>query len=239
MNSRNKTILMIVIVLIVLCCVCSLVTAGAAGIFYSMHQQAAGTTDTSIPPYFEPLSLQPTDAATEPPSVEDTEVPEVTPESTQAPKAGGEHPAMGVSRDEMIQFLNVGDAFNFKDPVDSSGYEVVQGFHKTLCLKGDCAAVTLLGPSENLLAVSAAVPTDPNNKAQTLSTVTLLMTVAAHFAGSDSVLPAQILKDVLDAQAQQSTLNKSTDANGYTFTESYNTQSHVAGLAIAKAAKQP
>ena len=51
MNSRNKTILMIVIVLIVLCCVCSLVTAGAAGIFYSMHQQAAGTTDTSIPPY--------------------------------------------------------------------------------------------------------------------------------------------------------------------------------------------
>ena len=233
MNSTNKTILIIVIVLIILCCLCSAVTTGGAAIFFALHKDATSSINTISPSPEIEVSPVPADEMTATPAEQPTEVPALAPEATHVPE--GITPAgLNVSRADMIQFLNSGDAFNFKDPITTAGFEAVMGYHKTLCLKGDCAAVTLLGPADNLVAVSAAVPTDPNNQAQTLTSVSLLMTLASHFTNGDVNYPTQMFQDIMDAQTNQKALNKKATVNGYKFSESYDPKTHIAAVGISK-----
>jgi hypothetical protein len=235
MNSTQKTILIVVIILIAFCCLCSLATAGGAAIYFAWPKGPNNAVNTVSPPTdFEQSPLPTDEIATPFPEEDSTETPDAALEPTQESQPDSTQSGMDTSREEMVQFLNVGDAFRFEKPVDMAGFETVMGYHKTLCLKGDCAAVTLLGPAENLVAVSAAVPTDPTSKAQTLTSITLLMTLASHFTGGDANFPTQILNDVLDAQAKQKTMNKKTTVNDFTFTESYDSKTHIAGLVIAK-----
>jgi hypothetical protein len=232
---NRKTIIIIIIILVVCCCLFSLVAGGLAGFLAFTNQKAVATLEVFTPtPVASETPLSPTWTATlpptKPPDATATPLSEPTSSPQPAPGQGG----MGITRQEIIQFFNSGNAFVFEAPFDSAGYETVLGNHKTLCLKGDCAAVSLLGPANNLLAISVAVPTDPKDKNQTVTALTLLMTTAVHFTGQGSPYPNQLLNDILKAQAAQKDLDQKTTINGYIMIESYNSKTHIASLAIAK-----
>ena len=242
MKSNNRTLLIVVIVLVVFCCLCSLAAAGGAGIYYYAASQAGKTMDNAIPPIMDGASPIPTEDVSVPTSESstlspaeptETEVP-IAPDATGVPQSGNTKTGLGVSRQQMVAFLNSGDAFTFDKPVTTSGFESVTGYHKTLCLKGDCAAVTLLGPADNLLAVSVAVPTDPTDSAQTLTCMALLMDMTSHFSGGDDSFSTRMLQDVLNAQKNQSALKKSATVNGFKYTETYAPKSHIAAVAVSK-----
>jgi hypothetical protein len=185
-----------------------------------------------------PATPLPEDTATPEDTVapEDTATPEAIEVPTDTPQVeNATNPlSLGVSRDEMIQFFSAGEAFIFGKPFTVQGFEAVMGTHTWVCIQANCASVTLLGPADDLLAVSVVVPTDPKDTAQTATAVALLMTAALHFIDTSSDLPFQILSEVTAAQASQTDVNKTVTNNGYEFTIIYNAQTQNAGLAIAR-----
>jgi len=134
----------------------------------------------------------------------------------------------------MIRFFGGDKAFIFGKPFIVQGFEAVMGAHTWVCIQTNCASVTLLGPADDLLAVSVVVPTDPKDTSQTATAVALLMNAASHFVDTSSDLPYQILSEVTAAQASQTSVNKTVTDNGYEFTIVYNAQTHNAGLAIGR-----
>jgi hypothetical protein len=170
------------------------------------------------------------------PEPENTSEPESLPTSTPRASKPGSANGLGVTRAEMIEFYSSGGAFTFDDPTTIQGLEIVQGTHTWLCVDSNCAAVTLGGPEDDLLVLSVVVPTQPDDGTQTTLGILLLMTTAARFtdAQADEVVPAQIMEDITNAQKASQNLEKAIESSGYVFTETYDAQTHNAGLAISR-----
>jgi len=247
-SRSNKGTIIAVIAIVVICCLCAGVVGG--GIYgYNMLQNnpelkgsfddvinAFGTTPTE-PRVYGSDNESPTEAPApeEPGTIEaPTQAEPGAPTEAPAPNQPGSVRGLGLSRAEMIQYLNQGGAFTFGEPYDLSGDQAVDGTHKTICLSSDCATVTLLGPADNLSVVSVAVPTDPKDIKQTTVAITLVMDVALKFTGDPNKTPTQIMSDLMAAQAGKNKLDKSFDDNGFTFTETYEPDSGIATLAIAR-----
>jgi len=98
---------------------------------------------------------------------------------------------------------------------------------------GGCLSV-MLGPADNLAAVSAAEPIYADDKAQTTATVTLLMKLAAHFIGADAPFLTGMQDDISTAQANQQALNKRANGKGYLCRETYDPQSKIVVVTISK-----
>lgn len=214
-QKSNKMLLLAGAAVILLCCLCLALVGG----------------------YFAVSNFFESKTTLEPTEIIDMPQPEPKPlvtslPATPKPPAAGD--GLGVSRAEMMDFFGSGEAFNFDTPTIMQGMEVVMGTHTRLCLKGDCAAVTLLGPEESLSAVSAAVPTDPNDSSQTMTSAALLMTLASRFVGSSSTVPTDILNALLDAQSSGQSSYLTFKDNGYTFDFSYDAGSGVAALAVTQ-----
>ena len=138
-----------------------------------------------------------------------------------------------------MDFYSSGGAFEFDDPTEIQGLEIVMGTHTWLCVETNCAAVTLGGPEDDLLVIAVVVPTKPGDGAQTTMSLLLLMTTAARFTDAQAVevVPGQILNDLLKAQGAAGNFEKTIESSGYTFTESYDATTHNAGLAISRPKK--
>jgi hypothetical protein len=238
-GSGNRTTIIIIIVLVVLCCLCVAV-AGVGGAGYFFLQKASTSTEPitaeTVAPFEMTVTPEEQTATTAP---EDTATPAemATPADVNVPTTTGPVPSakgMGVSRDQMIQYFNSGDAFDFGSVKQLSGLDAVTGIHKTLCVKGDCAAVTLLGPADDLLAVSAAVPTDPKDNVQTLTAITLLMNAAQYFSGDSGDVPTKIMVSISAAQVTGKDFDDTTTSNGYSFNYNFNSKNGVASIAISK-----
>ncbi len=247
-KSNTSTILIVVVAVVALCCLCTAVAgAGGAALFLYNTSSTSGmrTTLEAIPQVVteEVFPAEPTwteEVATpevETPEPTETAEPTETPEPTEtaaAPQTSG--PGMGVSRDEMMKFFNAGNAFTWADPIMVSGVEMVQGTHSSLCVKSDCASVTLAGPADDLLAVSVAVPLSPTDNSERLTAITLLMTAVGRFNDQKGLntLPKQILNDMGSASKAGTSLDKSFENNGYKFTESYNPKTQVGAIGITR-----
>ena len=225
MNSSKKIILIVLIILIIVCCLCAITAAIGGGIYQFWGKSTAvSTQEEIIPTELEETSISPEMTLEAPINIE---------EPTTAPKSTNSK-GLGVSRAEMLQSLNSGNAFNVGKPFKLQDLEAVMGEHVSLCIQSNCAAFTLLGPAKDLMAVSMVVPTDPNDQTQTLTAITLLMDVASSFAGNNSDIPMQVMNDILKAQSNQKNLDKKFNINGYSFNESYDAKTHNAGLAISR-----
>jgi hypothetical protein len=246
--SRN-TIIIIVIVLIVLCC-CCVALVGAAGIgFSTFRSQVPNGIKEILPeniiPTEEPFLTTSTPENPEPPQevVPAENTPEgptdQTLEPTEVPtnsdsSSGDSSSGLGVTRQEMIDYFNVGSAFKFGEPFTAQGMEAVMGQHATLCIKTNCASVTLLGPADNITVVSVAVPTDPKDITQTATAITLLMNAVVRFSPNDSALFTQMMTDITSAQAAGTNLAKNAESGGFKIFYNYVAQTHNAGVAITK-----
>ncbi|MCC6147795.1 MAG: hypothetical protein IT308_09530 [Anaerolineaceae bacterium] len=220
---NNKKIILIVLGVVLLCCVCLAAAAALFGFSSLFSSSSIEAPFSSIIGEATPagMTVRPT---TTPPAA----VPTAT--AVQPTSAGK---GLGVSRAEMMDFFGSGGAFEFEEPFTSNGMELMMGYHTWLCLEGDCAAVTLLGPEKELLAVSAAVPTDPNDQGQTMTATALLMTLAQRFSSAASSVSTDILDYVLTAQVKPQEASKVFKDNGYVFTVAYDASTHIASLAIA------
>ena len=114
------------------------------------------------------------------------------------------------------------------------GQEVVTLTHKTLCVQTNCAAVSLAGPEDNLLAISVFVPTDPKDTLQTTTALTLLMDAVGEFSGDSKQFPMKVMSDLFQAQQSGTDYQYSMLNNGYSFTEQYISQSQEAGVTITR-----
>jgi hypothetical protein len=237
-NTKRNTIIIVVVAVIIICCLCAGLAGaggGAALILPAWSRVISRSVQVTIVPVIPSIST-----VTAAPV--DTAIPEetVTPENlllpTETPQAQipADQAGLGASRDEMEQFLGAGGSITFADPTTIQGFEAVMGTSSWICIQTNCAAVTLLGPADNLLAVSVVVPTDPNDPGQTGIACALLMTVASRFSQSGSGLALQILTDITQAQASTTALNKTVNDNGYEFTIMYDPQTHNAGLAVSR-----
>ncbi|NPV75392.1 MAG: hypothetical protein HPY59_03355 [Anaerolineae bacterium] len=219
-QKSRKKYLLAALAAVLLCCLClALITAGFAA--YRAFGSDLFGKDT------QPKIVEVTVAVTP----QETPALQSTPPAPQPAAAGS---GLGVSRAEMIDFFGSGGAFEFDAPFTAQGKEVVMGSHTWLCLEGDCAAVTLLGPEENLEAVSVAVPTDPNDDTQSATAMTLLMTLASRFSSSSSTTPFDVLDAVTKAQASRQNKEATFKNNGYTFNVSYDAASGIAALAVSR-----
>jgi hypothetical protein len=238
-GSKNKTVIFVVAAIVVICCLCvGVIGLGFGGYYFFQNNsdiqssiEEIGNALAETPSEVE--VTQPTEEMPmqeEIPTEEEIESPTEAPVPSEPTSTQG----LGISRDEMMQFVNQGGAFTFSEPIDLQGEEAVTGTHSSLCVASDCAAVTLLGPADNLLAVSVAVPMDPNDLMQATTAITLVMDVALKFTSDQTTVPQQIMTDLLGAHTTQKAFDNTFDDNGYTFTENYNPQTHIASLAIAK-----
>lgn len=247
-SSGGKIALIIIIVLLVLCCCCACLTIAGAAAYLSFVTPTHSTTNP-MPEFLEPTFVMPTIIFETPalpfpfqrtPTVEETP----TPEETATPKAGvtqTETPtagktSLGVSRQEMIDFFNSGDAFTFEKPITVQGVEMVQGTHSSLCVNSDCAAVTLGGPEDDLQVVSVVAPTGTEH-GQAVPAFALLMNTAVRFIdpNKDGDIPLVIMQDLLSAIDDGKQLEKTFESHGYQLVETYDPKLHQAGLAITRA----
>lgn len=238
-NKKRNIIIIVIVVAVLICClVVAVVVVAGGGAAYFLASSSKVVTESAVQTIAPPATQLPEDTVTPEDTVapEDTATPETIEAPTDTPQVGNTtNPlSLGVSRDEMEQFLGADGAFKFGKPFTIQGLEAVLGTHSWLCIQTNCATVTLLGPADDLLAVSVAVPTDPKDTSQTATAVALLMTAASHFIDTSSDLPFQILSEVTAAQASQTEVNKTVTNNGYEFTIIYNAQTHNAGLAIGR-----
>ena len=234
-NSKRNTIIIAAFAIIIICCLCTGLAAAGGGSAYLLSARTKVIT-RSVKEAMTPAIPSIPEATFAP---EDTTAPKetATPETNVLPsETPQEHIpfyilGLGVSRDEMEQFLGAGGAFRFGKPTSIQGIEAVMGTSSSQCIQTNCAAVTLSGPADDLLAVSVVAPTDPR---QTAMACALLMTVSARFAQDSGGIGTQILTDITQAQIAQTNLNKTMIDNGYEFTIIYNPQTHNAGLDIAR-----
>jgi hypothetical protein len=238
-GSSKKIIIGAVIAALVLCCVCGS-TAGLGTAAYFLFQKSSEiqTNNESAPELIEPTLAE--EILSTPEIVYSTEEARPTPDiitsqtDTAVPETQPNDQGLGVSRDDMIQFFNSGDAFNFGKPTKMQGIEIVLGEHKSLCIQKNCAAVTLAGPADDLIAVSVVAPTDPGSMSQTATSIALLMDAVAQFAGDNSELAVQMMGDLTQAQAVGNSFEKTIQENGYSFTENYDAKTHNLGIAITR-----
>lgn len=223
-SRSNKKIILIVLGVIVLCCLCLIAVAGLFGLSSLFVANPFAKDPTSTPRAAITVEVRPVETAVRP----------ATPLAPAATKATTTGDGLGVSRAEMMDFFGSDGAMEFEDPFFFGETELMMGYHTWICLEGDCAAVTLLGPEDDLQAVSAAVPTDPDDQTQTMTAVSLLMTLAGHFSGSASDIPYQILEAVQNAQANNRSDEQIFEDNGYVFTISYDADSRIAGLTVSR-----
>lgn len=224
-QKGNKKYLLAALAAVLLCCLClALVVAGFAA--YRAFGSDLFGKDVQPKPVEVTVAVIPQET----PALKSTPV-APQPAAPQPPAAGG---GLGVSRAEMVDFFGSGGAFEFEAPFTAQGKEVVMGSHTWLCLEGDCAAITLLGAEDDLEAVSIAVPTDPNDDTQSMTAITLLMTLASHFSSSSSTVPFDVLDAVTSAQASRQNKEVTFKDNGYTFNVSYDAASRVAALAVSR-----
>ena len=221
-NSNQKIIIGVVIAALVLCCVCVTIAGLGAAAFFYIHK-AANIEPT--PEIIEPTQSQEISATPDINSPTETAVPE-TPTSGQG---------LGITRDAMLQFFTKDDTFQFGQPTQVQGQEVVQGENKSLCIDTNCAAVTMVGPADDLLDVSEYVPTDPADSTQTTIALTALIDAASQFTGSKSATPLIIMGELIQAQSEGKDFQKTIQENGYSFLEDYNAQTHNAGITITRA----
>ena len=221
--DTKKIILIVVIVLVVLCC-CTCVGLSVAGFaaFQFMPQETRSfigqEESTLIPEDILPFEEE---TFTAPEDVQESEQPEMS--------------GLGVSRDEMIDFFNSGDAFVFEDPIDFDGFETVTGTHTWLCVEDNCAAVTLGGSSaEDLSVVSVVAPTDRGDDTQTTTAITLLMNAANHFCKQNSSIPMQMMSDLFKAQSANTSFENKLEENGVIYNESYDPDSGMIFLTITR-----
>jgi len=226
-NSKRNIIIIVIAAAILICClVVAIAVVGGGGVAYYLTTSSKAAT--------VPAAEVIVPSATSLP--EDTATPETFAVPTDTPPVGNTaNPlGLGVSRDEMEQLLGAGGAFTFNKPTMIQGLEAVMGTSSTQCIQTNCAAVTLLGPADDLLAVSVVAPTDPNDPTQTAMACALLMTVSARFTQDSGGIATQIFSEITQAQASQTDLNNTVIDNGYEFTIMYNPQTHNAGLAVAR-----
>ncbi len=237
-NSTRNIVIIVVAVIVVLCCLCALV-GGAGAALFNIRSRSNG------PAPFEngqPIPIQPT--LDEPPVP--TEEPSATPETIQIPappdpseimtQVAGPAPSatgLGFSQAELMQFFQDSGGFTFGEPFTVQGQNAVMGKHPTICVQSDCAAVTLLGPEEDIQAVSVVVPIDPKDQLGSLTAITVLMNSVVKFA-TDGSIPAQMMSDLVQAQTAGSSFEKSVTDHGYTLTYNYDPKAHQAGLAVSR-----
>jgi hypothetical protein len=223
--GRN-TVLIVIIALVVLCCLCTLVASAGAAAYFILRPASVeqvpdflpGLEETpfDIPEFEEPFPFESTPLEDvfpfeETPGVEPFLL-EETPDSSNPNSLAG----LGVSREEMLEYYSAGGAFEFGEPQAVEGLDMVMGVHTSMCLDGNCAAVTLAGPAEDLLVISIVVPTRPGDSGQSLLALTLLMDTIARYAddATGANLPAEIMTDVLAAQSAGETIEKTYENNG-------------------------
>lgn len=262
-NRTTLTILLIVLgAALVLCLACILLTSGAAGLaaFLITRSERSPSLSTLPPvatveapaPKFTrtPTSTRTaTPTITEPPfvpSISPTPSASASPTSTMTPTStltptppGGastNRQGLGHSRAELMQFYNRDDAFTFGEPIQAQGFEAVIGTHKTLCIDSNCAAVTLLGPAENVLSVAVSAPTGARSPVQSATSMALLATTAGYFSdtGEAATIVTAMTGDLLQAQRQNKTFEKALDQGEKTFLWRYDASSGVATLAVAR-----
>ena len=251
MNPHKRNILIIVIGLVVLCCLFTLVAAGGAGI-YTYFKGSATSDSASLarvtPPAVAEAATAPAeptlppkpsaapDVPSQPPAAPDVPTqppaPNVPPQPSAAPQSGSNHAPLGVSRAEMMKIYKV---FVFQKPYTDSGLEMVVGYHTWLCVGKDCAAITLAGSADNLLAVGLEVPTNPKDNQETLTAILLLGDLVSDIT-KDQSASLQVITDVTDAAKGQKALNKKYNVNGFIVTEYLrsNKDHYVAGVEINK-----
>ncbi len=224
-KNNTKTILIIVLAGILLCCFCLALAAGAFAIYRS--------SSTNVPVKGFETAVQVLIPTTLPKPTATQSAPIVIPtKPTTKPQPSGS--GLGVSRQEMIDYFGSDGAFEFEAPFTAQGAEVVMGNHTWLCVPGDCAAVTLLGPEAALDAISVAVPSDPDDESVGLTGEALLMSTAGHFAGDDSTVPYQIMEAIENARTNQEYLDTAFEDNGYTFMVSFDPETGIAGVGISR-----
>jgi hypothetical protein len=231
-KKPKKTILIIVIVLILVCCLCTAAVAAGAGGF-------ALTKNGTIPDY---LGILPTETPT--PTATPTEVPPTPePKATKTPAMGeatSQSPSiddistLGISRAEMIAALNGDEVFTFEDPIEVQGTEIVMGTHSWLCVQGDCASISMMGPEDDLIVISLAVPLDPNDNDESSTAIALMMNVTTIFAKNDSDLAFQMMTDIMNAESNGSSFDQNVAADGYTFNYNYDPTMSIASLTVTK-----
>jgi hypothetical protein len=234
-GSSKKIILIVAIAAVVLCCLCPLL-AGAGAAVYQFLLKDGGEPNiiapqpfTDLPTLLPGVPTLPVTAATPLPTVSGADI-------EDQPDAPSSSNGLG-TRQELMDFYNAGEAFVFEDPINVGDLELVTGYHTWVCLKNDCAAVTMAGPAEEILSLAIVVPTDKKDAAQTATAVTLLMNTAMHFAGEKSDLPFTIMSDILDAQSKDMQLEKTTTENGFTFTETYDPATGQGGLLVVRSSE--
>jgi hypothetical protein len=225
-RSTNKIIIGGVIAALVLCCVCGSITGlGAAAYFYLKKAPEIQANQPATPEIIDTTQAEGNSATPEPVySATETVVP-VTTTTGQG---------LDVTRDSLLQFINANYDFNFSQPTQMQGQEVVQGESKSQCINTNCAAITLVGPADNLLVVSAVVPTDPQDNAQSTIAITLLGDIVTQFTGDKSDTPLIIMGELIQAQSEGKDYQNTIQQNGYSFLEDYDSQSHNAGITISR-----
>ncbi|HTX80274.1 MAG TPA: hypothetical protein VMC62_11420, partial [Longilinea sp.] len=188
----------------------------------------AGATATPTPTE-TPLPTS-TSTPTPLPTATETPLPEPTGDLSQPFPSDG----LGITRQELIAFFNSGNAFTFEKPSTYKGEEFVTGYHQWICVKGDCAALTIFGPSDNVDAVSLAVPMNPNDKTESMTALTLLMNMAGFFDNSGPAYPSQLANDIWLSWEDDTDFDQSYNIDGLVFAEKYDSSAHIAMLLIVR-----
>jgi len=230
-----------------LCCVCgSAAGLGGAAYYYLKQSPEAQVNLVETTQQVEPPqqgvpteAIQPTQIVEPTAVVEATQAEETsaTPNSNFSPTGtavAANFQGLGVTQAAMVQFFNSGDVFDVGQPKTLQGQEVLTLTHKTLCVQMDCAAVSLAGPEDDLLAISVYVPTDPKDTLQTTTALTLLMDAVGQFSGPSQQFPTKVLSDLLQAQQAGADYQYSILNNGFSFTEEYIAKTHDAGVTITR-----
>jgi hypothetical protein len=159
--------------------------------------------------------------------------PTALPHPPAAQPSSSTHAPLGVSRAYMMDQYGV---FVFQKPYTTDyGVEAIMGYHQTMCIDKDCAAITLMGPADNLLLIGMAVPTNPNDDVEITSAIALLGHLTFDITKDDS-FSGQLIKDFVDAVTSQKTLDKKYNVNGFIISESVkpNNGHFVAAMTITK-----
>jgi hypothetical protein len=189
------------------------------------------------------VGITPAPFATEVPPTEKPAPTRAVPNSAptaEVPQSNGNQVPLGVSEADIQKFFNADNIFAFGPyNITDNGAMYKRGTDKNLCLNNRCANMTLFGGATqgatNLAAVFISVPTNPANKTQTLTSLTMLMDLAHYFTGDDP-FSYQIMNDFLNAQSQKIALNRNIKIKDYVFNEIYDPITYDATLGVSKQA---
>ena len=209
MNSKYRTMIIVIIILLALCCLGSLAAFVGTAAFNS--SRFVESPRTAIPP--ARLNLTPGGS----------------PFNFFNTKPRKTATGLGISQADMIRFYSE-PGFNFDKPGDGA----VRGIRKYGCVKDNCPTVTLLGPADNLDSITLVVPVDARDKDQAVLAVSILSGTLMYFSGDDPTFSLQIVQDLPKAQSDGQPLDKTAKVNGYAFSVNYIPANNVATLVVSK-----